>query len=820
MKKSINLFAVLLGMAVPTQAQLMINEVMQSNIDCIMDDTNEYPDSWVELYNSGTTTENLNAYKIGMSSDISEAYPLPSQSIASKGYVVIYCDKGNTGLHTPFRLESGKGGSIYLFKDGNIVDQIENMKKQPAPNIAYGRKESGSDKWGYMETPTPHEANCGKICKDVLGEPVFSTPGRVLENKENISLTLSLPEEAPDGTIIRYTTDGSEPTAQSSPYTSPINISSTRVIRAKLFCAGYLSPRSTTASYIFHSRKMTLPIISIVSNNKYFYDSKLGIIVDGNYNSSKKNYEYDWRRPINLEYFTTAGDKSQLNQLCETRVMGGASRGNALKSLAIYANKRFGEKRFKYEFFPDQRPGIKNYKSLALRNAGNDFDYLYMRDAIIQRSVAQHADLDWQAWSPAIVYINGVYKGILNIRERSNEDNIYTNYDELEDIDMIENNYELKAGNWENFNQFTTFYNEHGHTMAEYEKWMDCKEYINLMVMNLFYNNQDFPGNNIVTWRPKNEGGRWRWIAKDTDFGLGLYGSPANYKTFEWLYNPNYDSQHAWANKYEHTRLFRRLMEDADFKREFIDKAAIYMGDFLSEKNVRKLWDSMYEQIKTEYPIHRKLFNQWWPNYNTELTTAQKWLAERIPHFYQQLADYYKLGTPTPLVINASLTQDEQALLGIDFNGVTLSEPTFDGKFFEGRKFTLIGTAKTPEKEVTGWNVITYQGSIPTKQHISGNTCELMMPKCTKMEISAEIGNSTGIRIVGAEESRTWSWHLSDNALQLRNVSPGTPIYIYSLQGCLIYHTNTKATEITVPMSQENVILRIGNEVVKIGRRI
>ena len=816
MKKSLSFIIALTGMSMSANAQLVINEVMQSNIDCLVDDINEFPDSWVELYNTGSSAENLNTYKIGLTSDISKAYSLPSRSVASKGYAIIYCDKANTGLHTDFRLESGKGGCIYLFKNGVIVDKIENMKKQPAPNIAYGRKESGSDTWGYMATPTPHASNCGKVCKDILGEPVFSVPGRILESKENISLTLTLPEGSPEGTVIRYTTDGTEPTTQSTQYTSPITISSTKVIRAKLFCTGYLSPRSTTASYIFHNRKMTLPVISIVSNDKYFYDSRLGIIVDGSYSSSKKNYEYDWRRPINLEYFTKASSKSKLNQLCETRVMGGATRSAALKSLAIYANKRFGEKRFKYEFFPDQRPGINDYKSLALRNAGNDFDYLYMRDAVIQRSVAQHADLDWQAWSPAIIYINGVYKGILNIRERSNEDNIYTNYDGLEDIDMFENNYELKAGDWDNFNKFKDFYAEHGHTMAEYEKWMDCKEYINLMFMNLFYNNQDFPGNNIVTWRPKADGGRWRWIAKDTDFGLGLYGSSADYKTFEWLYNPNYDAGRAWANQYEHTRLFRRLMEDADFQREFIDRAAIYMGDFLTEKNVRKLWDGMYDQVKEEYPIHRKLVNQWWPNYNEELTNARKWLSNRIPSFYQQIADFYKVGTPMPLTINASMSQDDQNLISIDFNGVTLCEPTFNGKFFEGRKFTLVGNAKDTEKEVTGWNVITYNGSSTNKQYISGKTCELIMPKCTKMEISAEIGNATGINVINEDENRTWSWNLSDNTLQIHQAPVGTPIHIYSLQGSLIYQAKAKASELSIPLSQSTVILKIGKDAVKI----
>ena len=65
-------------------------------------------------------------------------------------------------------------------------------------------------------------------------------------------------------------------------YQSPIQITSTQIVRAKLFCDGYLSPRSTAASFIFHNRKMTLPVISIIGDSKYFYDSKFGIIVEGN----------------------------------------------------------------------------------------------------------------------------------------------------------------------------------------------------------------------------------------------------------------------------------------------------------------------------------------------------------------------------------------------------------------------------------------------------------------------------------------------------------------------------------------------------------
>ncbi len=69
--------------------------------------------------------------------------------------------------------------------------------------------------------------------------------------------------------------------------------------------------------------------------------------------------------------------------------------------------------------------------------------FLYMRDAVIQQSMGLNADLDWHASRPAIFYLNGEYKGILNICPRNNEDYVYSYYDGLEDVDMFENWYEL-----------------------------------------------------------------------------------------------------------------------------------------------------------------------------------------------------------------------------------------------------------------------------------------------------------------------------------------------------------------------------------------
>lgn len=766
-----------------SQAKIIITEIMQSNIDCVMDDMNEFPDSWIELYNTETTPEDASKYSIGESSDPSKAWRLPSKTFSPKRYQLIYCDKEAKDFHTDFRLDVDEKVSVYLFKDNVIVDSIIISHEMPSQNISYGRLTKDSDVWGNQETPTPNNDNCNSICNEILGEPIFSEEGGVFTSSNKISLSISLPNNSPSETVIRYTTDGSEPTQFSTLYSSPITINSTLCVRAKLFKKGYLSPRSTTHSYIFLNRDMTLPVISINTNNDFFYNNLKGIYVDGNYSTQKKNYQYDWRRPINIEMFDKPNAASVINQMCETRISGAASRGCKFKSLALYSNKRFGKKKFKYEFFPDQRPGQKNFKSLVLRNAGNDFDYLYMRDAIAQRTFATYTDIDYQAWRPAIIYINGTYKGILNIRERGNGNNIYTNYDELEDIDVVENWNSIKEGDNINLKAFKEFYNEHNHTLEEYSHWMDIDEFINFWIMNCYFNNIDFPANNFMMWRPKTEDGKWRFIAKDVDYILGIYSNaqPYNYKYLNWLVNNNFDPNAKWANTSDGTRLYRRLLEDEDFKRTFIDRFCIYMGDFLNYNKIwQNIWEPMYNTIHTEYPNHRKLINQWWPNYNDELSTAQSWLKQRTNFMYQHLSDYFNLGKPVELSINQSIDPNKKENINLSINGIEISTPTLNGKTFPSTDITLTPAPKEDALyEVNGWDIteISNSGSVKTT-HIDEAEYTFTIPSCSRLIINATFGTFNSINTLELANENTIT-----NNTNTYNSSPNSEPSIYNVKG-------------------------------------
>ena len=721
---------------------LIINELMQSNIDCWMDDLNDFPDSWVELYNPSSANIDLSNYSLGVVLDAGEAWKLPSQTIAPGKYVIVCCDKESTKLHTPFRLESGKGCNVYLFRDGQVIDKVENLAKQPAPNIAYGRQTDGSEEWGYQLTPTPNKANSGEVCdgNHILGEPVFSQKGFVINGSKSFRLKLTLPEGAPEGTEIRYTTNGTEPTASSSKCgSSGFAINKSTTVRARLFCNGWLSPRSTVESYIFHDKELTIPVISIVIDDKYLNDAKIGIFA----NNNNHDNPHDWRRPMNIELFDATDEPSRLNQLCETRITGGWSRDASRKSMAVYAHKRFGTKKLDYEFFPDQRPGVTDFKSVVLRNAGNDRDGIYMRDAICQRTMAEHTDIDWQAWRPAVIYINGAYHCILNIRERGNENNIATNYG-LEDIDLIENG-ELKEGTSDFYDAFTEFYQEKGHTLEEYAKWIDLEEYMNVMAMNLYFCNLDFPGNNNVMWRPRTEDGRWRWIVKDVDYALGLYNHAASHNILKQYYNPTSKEYNdiSFSITEPATRLFRNIMEDPDFRREMIDRLSIYMGDFLNEKGVRAIWDPMYNLLMGEWKRHRDAVynNPWWPNYDDELRSSRNWLSQRTAEMYKHIGSQFNLGSPIPLTINVE--NSEEDLVGLTFNDVPLTKNSFDGKFYFTRAIRL--ESNNAERPIAGWRIAETKSGSTTTREISGSTLSLEMPACSKLAITAIVGTPDGI---------------------------------------------------------------------------
>lgn len=686
---------------------LLFNEVMQSNIDYLLVEK-DFPDSWVELYNPSNEAINIGGFSIGEHADRHNAYTFPQKagSVPAKGHLVIYCDKVGSGLHTSFRIDSGNA-SLYLFDKAGVLQDSLLLEKMPAPNIAFGRVSDGAETWQYELTPTAGQSNTGEGSTLLLPDPLFSVSGGVFS--EPVQLTISIPqakegEEIPADTKVYYTVDGTEPTlsSRSIAQSQTFRISNTTVIRAKLISASALPSISIVNSYIFHPRETELPVVSIVTPNEYIYGNELGIansvVADGS-----PNYMQKWRRPINIEFYDMRnGGQQSFNQLGETAISGVSTREQPQKSFKVYANKRFGKKTYKGNFWTD-KPEVKKVKSFVLRSGGNNSFTTRINDALVQKVFGTHVEnLDWQAYQPVIVYINGVYRGEYGMRERSDADYVEANYDGLDEIEEAdETSYQSpEAGSL--FASFRNAYRNASTSYEELEEQMDMDNFANSLIAEIYAQNTDFPTNNVSMWRPTEEGGKWRWILKDMDrAGMSIALYPFSFDMFNYLFNPD---DLMFGGMY-HFDLYKKMSTLPPFQGKFIDRAVAYLGDFLKPELVNALVDSMsneiYEELK--YTFYAYNCTADWSRYKQNMKTLKTFFTDRPNYIYTQMNNYFGLGGAISMAVS-------NATDSVSVNDIRLTEGNFQGKCFARRAISL-NSGMTDQ----GWKMtVTHLTDAPT----------------------------------------------------------------------------------------------------------
>ncbi|HLP04241.1 MAG TPA: CotH kinase family protein, partial [Paludibacter sp.] len=584
-------------------AQLKINEIMSNNVSAVMDDKYNYS-MWVELYNPSTNTSyNQGSYYFTDDLGQPKKWRPFSKTLAAGAYSVLWFEREDRIGHANFKLEP-EGGKLYLLNTlGGLVDSV--VYPAQKRNISYGRKTDGSPEWVYFEESSPGASNNSKAYSWTRCEnPVFALPAGFYKSTQNISFATPVA-----GDTIYYTRNGAEPTRKSARYTpgTSIAISATTYFRAKTFSAGKLSSNVVTATYFVGERDIKLPVYSIVTDNANLNDNTIGIYVagtngiTGNGSNTPVNFNQDWDRPANFELFDTA-KASCLNQEVDVTIAGGWSRLNGQKSLRVSPRKKFGDNKLQYDIFKASKPGHK-YKSILLRNSGNDFYFSMMRDAFMQSIVMNRLDLDCQAYEPAVVYMNGVYYGIQNLRETSGKDLIYSNYGlDDDDITLLES-AEIEADT--SFLPLSNYISNNDITQpAVYGKvcqLMDVDNFINYMIAEIYYGNTDWPDNNVKVWKRK-QGGKWRWIMYDTDFGYNLYDTGLyNHSTLSMaLGEKSDDVPAAWS-----TLLLRRLVLNNTFKNKFIDRFSVQISTTFDPLRVHPIMDSLANKISSEIASHK-----------------------------------------------------------------------------------------------------------------------------------------------------------------------------------------------------------------------
>ncbi|MBN2354907.1 CotH kinase family protein [candidate division KSB1 bacterium] len=564
----------------------------------------------VEVHNKSVSSSDLTLIpflSLGLAEEPADAQGTPQVLRLAP----LYC-------HSNFAV-SASGETLYLSNGaGALVDSV--TVPSSAANVSFGRKGDGGGEWDFFAAPTPAAANSATGLGASVAPVMFSTTGGFYH--EPFTLKLSCETFGAD---IRYTTDGSEPDSSSPVYTSGPFISQTMVVRARAFRSGFNASPITTHTFIFAAASK-LPVISLTTDPVNLWDAETGIYVLGDsYEPSNPyygaNFWQEWEKPIHVEFFEADG-RPAFSQNCGTRIFGGWSRSRPQKGMAIFARSSYGKNRIDYPLFNDLPFDV--YYSFILRNAGNDWDRTLFADGLIH-DLLNGLDIERQAFRPCVIYLNGQYWGILNMREKINEEYFSQHHGVDPDlIDELESNGTVVEGTNDHYLAMMNYLRTHDISLNDHYKYiktqMDVEEYLTYQAVQIYIDNRDWPGNNIKYWRPQSEGGRWRWCLFDTEWGFGINGYGAGGNRYPYDYNtlqyatsatqtPNHHGNPPWS-----TELLRTLLKNEEFKYAFINRFADLMNTVFSPDRVSFRITAIQSMIEVEMKNHYDKWRRpvWW----------------------------------------------------------------------------------------------------------------------------------------------------------------------------------------------------------------
>ena len=213
-----------------TAQTVRLNEVMSSNTSVLFDEDDEASD-WIEIFNFGSETINLENYSITDDESDLQKWVFPNHELAPYEYLIVFAsdkNKSTNELHTNFKISSSGEPILLVDNYGAIVDQVE--ATEIASDYSIGRSQVDPSEWLYYPEPTPGNENTTGGYLALSEEPNFSILGGFYPSEQSITLT---PES--ESIAIYYTLDGSDPTESSLEYASPISITETKVLRPLTF---------------------------------------------------------------------------------------------------------------------------------------------------------------------------------------------------------------------------------------------------------------------------------------------------------------------------------------------------------------------------------------------------------------------------------------------------------------------------------------------------------------------------------------------------------------------------------------------------------
>ncbi|MFC1550283.1 lamin tail domain-containing protein [Candidatus Neomarinimicrobiota bacterium] len=681
-----------------------INEFLASNVTTNPDivDFDDYSD-WIELYNSENSAIDLSGYYLTDDLSNPTKWRIPDGTfIGSKGFIRFWADGMDeipgsvhirpvepfnsfttTSYHLNFRLSRGGEELGLVNPDEVIIDAVEFGLQ--IPDVSFGRKPDGEANWFLFGEPTPGESNTtqGTLNPEFSSTPEFSIAGGFYNGSQSIILSSSSPNAE-----IYYTVDGSKPMSNSPQYSTPLTISNNSVLRSRIYEDGKLPGPIITQSY-FIDENLTLPVLSIAVYPETFWDQDIGI-----YQHSYKGMEV----PINLEYFESNGTLA-FSAPAGIRISGQGSYLYPQKPFTISTKDRFGAGSMDYQIFPDRE--LSQFTDIYLRNSGTpDNRHTLFRDALQHTIMINQMDLDCQAYQPALTFINGQYWGIYNIREKENASYLAAHHKiDPTNIDYLEYDFSrtpvVIEGDLTDYLALLDFFENNSLVSTENYNYIKSQihidEYINYQIAEIYCDNINWLNTNVRWWREKTKHSKWRWILVDMDWGFGTVfpNFTSSYETNSLLLATSAPGTRSAAEPWT-TLIFRKLLENSDFRDEFIQRFAGYLNTTFASERVVGIVDSLQNYIGTEMPRHIDRWkndpSQIWddppiPNiyaWNSNVEIMREFAENRTNLQWDHIIDFFSLSG----IANLSLNINSPGKGKIVVNDVTLPE-NFVGYYFK-----------------------------------------------------------------------------------------------------------------------------------------
>ena len=475
---------------------------------------------------------------------------------------------------------------------------------------------------------------------------------------------------------ICYTTNGDTPTEHSKRYDMPMfldkslfstsdiytlpivplfepfvpdSVQHAIVIRAAAFNGeGNRVSEVATQTYLIRSLGCDhhgLPVVSVCADSLALFDADTGILVPGshfdpNHPDWTGNYYErgrEWERLCNVEFYEP--NNTGINQQCGIRTHGNRARKAPAKGLKLYAREEYGKKRFKHRFF-DTTP-IKSFKHLILKPFSTLWPFTGVQD-YMANCMALQLGLEAPNSRPVVLYLNGEYWGIYFLQEKLDDKYLEDHFDiEPERCNILSGNgidgqtwewsVEAESGESMGFEQMMDWLEDADlsdeSNYAYLSSLIDVDNFIDYQILETFIANTDWPANNFRCWQI--EDSKWRFAFFDGDASLLE-------KDFDVMGNATYVRNDHWHTGGKSTLIFRRLLENGDFKMRFENRVSELCNTVFQFDNLFPLLDGMKQTLCLEIPHQTARFGY------PESVDYWNWGCYKVEDFLRDRVNAYR----------------------------------------------------------------------------------------------------------------------------------------------------------------------------------